>query len=86
MIDDITKLRIEFESRIADPDMVEHEACGGFEYQHIVADVFEDYLRTALKEAEKKRDKECKESGHIILRGDAAMRMYEVLKEDGSNR
>jgi hypothetical protein len=35
----------------------------------------------ALVEAEKQRDKDCKEAGHIIFRGDAAIRMQEVLNE-----
>ena len=74
-MDEIGKLRMAFEDRITDPDMVEHLECGGFEYQHIVADEFEK----ALRKAQKERDKECRESGHLILRGEEAKRFQEAL-------
>lgn len=44
-------------------------------------DELQEFIDNKLAEAEKKRDKECKESNHLVLRGDAAVRMYEVLHE-----
>jgi hypothetical protein len=46
--ENIRQLRAKFEEEITDPELVEHQKCGGFEYEHLVADIFEITLEEAI--------------------------------------